>query len=399
MKKLTFTLFSALTVLSASAQLSTYTWNDAPGQAPGSTVIKIDTVSRVQINGGGLPNFAPGNNVTWDMTNVLYEVGADHFDYDTTTLGAFPGATYQNNFDYNLTTTLTYETNVQFAITPTGIQSFGEHIEQQTYPIGIITGNNNDELVLPTQDVVYDNPVMTLPFNCISGVTNWNTNVTYTTDMLLTYTAEGFINQLVNKVTHASRMDSAVGYGEIVALRLDGAQGEPVEVIQIKNYTNIVDSYYVNGVPMDNSVLATFNLSQGQTTAIYEYRYYRAGEVTPMMSVIYEDGFNVQLHNIGLHRQRIPNDAGVSNVKNNAIAAIYPNPATSEVNVAIKNKALTSCNYELVNVIGQSIAKGNTAVTGGNINITVTDVPAGTYCLRLTNNGEVLGQSPLTIVK
>ena len=243
MKKVTFTLIAASLALSASAQLSTYNYADAAGQLSGSVVIKIDTVHRVQVNGGGLPNFAPGNNVTWDMSGVLYNVEKDYLDYDTSAVVAFPSAEYTNNFKYRLTQLLSYESNLKFAIMPASITSYGEHIDLQTFPLGIITGNNGDELDIITQDITYTTPIVTMPFPCVSGTTNWNTTTSYSTDMLLTYQAQGYNDQPIEKVSHISRIDSAVGYGEILAMRIDGTLGEPREVIQIKTITELEDSF------------------------------------------------------------------------------------------------------------------------------------------------------------
>jgi hypothetical protein len=79
--------------------------------------------------------------------------------------------------------------------------------------------------------------------------------------------------------------------------------------------------------------------------------------------------------------------------------AIYPNPAGAFMNVSIKDRTLSNCDYELVNITGQMAAKGVATLNSGTTTINTGDLPSGSYLLRLTNKGVVIGQSMVSIAK
>lgn len=399
MKKVIFTLFSAAMSLSASAQLL-ITYNNAAGQHPGTVVIKTDNIHSVKKNGGGLPNFDPANNMHWDMSNVQYNTQMNTITYDTCTNLFFSPAKHSSEITYSNTGFLPYVTHLQFEIRSTGMFAYGEHLDRQAFPLGFITGDMGDSLVILNQDIDYSANITNIPYPAAAGITFWSNNFHYNTNLELTYLAQGYNQSPITKVSHVTSLDSAIGWGTISGLHPDNTQGGEVDVLQVKNITTVVDSFYNNGVPVPANVLSTFNLSQGQTNNLYQYNWYRRGEVTAMLNVAFSDAQFTTIHDINFHRERMPFPAGVASASTAAGSMmIYPNPATQAVNISLADKAAAVCEYELINVTGQIIAKGSVPASSGNAVITLGDVPAGTYYISVTSNGAQVSRAPLSIVK
>ncbi len=75
---------------------------------------------------------------------------------------------------------------------------------------------------------------------------------------------------------------------------------------------------------------------------------------------------------------------GVSNVSNISNVSVYPNPASSELNISFNAKSTVS--VTLTNMVGQVVASQN--VTNGHTTINTSALPAGMYVYTLSANGE-----------
>lgn len=397
MKKLIFTLytFSLAVVANAQFQLSYY---NAAGQYPGSTVIKTDMTHRLDLNGGGIPNLAPVNGSYWDFSSAQYLNTIDYTAYDTNTSVVFIPAEYTGTVVYYLTPFLPYTTQPKFEIRTIGTFTYGEHIDRQAYTLGLFTGDNNDSIVILNQDIMYSSPLTNMPYPAAPGISAWASIFSYNTAMSFTYTAQSYNQAPVTKVSHVVRVDSAAAAGKIRSLRDDNTQGGWIDVLQIMSTTVTQDSFYVNGNPMPGNVLSQFGLSQGMMSTVYQYSFYRAGEVTPLLNAFYNDAQFTDLHSANLHRQRMPDGTSVADVRKAGSLIIYPNPAGNDINFVL-DKGLNRADYSLINVTGQVVAAGSAEAGNGVAHITVTDVPAGMYYIRLSSKGEILGQSPVVITK
>jgi hypothetical protein len=398
MKKIVTTLFCGVLSLSAFAQLQ-LNYNNAAGNLPGTVVIKTDMLNRVNIQGGGLPTFDPANNMHWDMSAVAFNTPVDYIGYDTNTSVVFIPSNYTGTVLYNLTPLIPYVTHPKFEIRTTDMRTYGEHLERQAFPIGFFTGTPTDSLVILNQDVLYSPFLINFPYPTAPNISNWQNSTTTVTNMELTYSSQSYNQTPISRVSHVTRIDSAVGWGTISAIRLDNQPGGEVDVIQIKNIIITQDSFYQSGGPIPSNILGIFGLTQGQMNYVYQYQWMRAGEVSNMMTVTYDDAQFTSIHDITLHRERLPFATSVSNVKKNNDMAIYPNPAGAFMNVSIKDRTLAGCNYEMMSITGQLAAKGFTALNSGTATIHTENLPSGSYLLRLTNNGVVLGQSMVSVAK
>jgi hypothetical protein len=398
MRKIIFTLFTFSLAASANAQFQ-LSWYNAPGQHPGSSVIKTDMTHRVDLNGPGVPALDPVTGTVWDFTNAQFHSTIDYTAYDTSTSLVFIPAEYSGTVVYYLTPFLPYTTHPKFEIRSIGIYTYGEHIDRQAYSLGVFTGDNNDSLVILDQDIIYSGPVQNMPFPSGIAIAPWSSNISYNTAMSFTYTAQSYNQAPVTKVSHVTRTNEAAAAGKVKAMRLDSQVGASVDVLQIKSVTSIQDSFYVNGNPMPPNVLSQFGLSQGMVTMVYQYAFHRAGELTPMVAAFYDDAQFTSLHSLNLHRERIPLGLSVPEISRDGNMLIYPNPAASSVNISLADKTIKECQYVLTNVTGQVAINGQADMSNGSAQIDLTEMPAGMYYIRLSHNGVPVAQGPVVVTK
>lgn len=71
---------------------------------------------------------------------------------------------------------------------------------------------------------------------------------------------------------------------------------------------------------------------------------------------------------------------------------IYPNPVKNEINITCYQKITGNINYDIIDLKGRSIQKGNLVSGEENINtkVQLPDLNDGFYIISLTNNGEVI---------
>lgn len=193
--------------------------------------------------------------------------------------------------------------------------------------------------------------------------------------------------------------DTVKGWGKIRLKNLAGQATGYMDVLAVKVRTTVTDSFFLMGAPMDPTLLAAVNLVQGSVSEEFEIRYYRAGEVTPLVAVQYADAAYTQENSAQAHMKRLPaGGVGVGDVIGTNGIRVYPNPVTnSTINVEL-NDAAQNWTYELTDMTGKKVASGNINASGtkGQIEMKGSNA-AGIYHLNLLKNGASTGVHPLMI--
>jgi len=89
-------------------------------------------------------------------------------------------------------------------------------------------------------------------------------------------------------------------------------------------------------------------------------------------------------------------------VHNNTLLAnqlqVYPNPASSVVNIQYTSSTQGTLSYKLIDVAGQTVKGGNTAVQPGKTSaqINVSDLADASYMLEITTNAGNTGSESIT---
>ncbi len=74
---------------------------------------------------------------------------------------------------------------------------------------------------------------------------------------------------------------------------------------------------------------------------------------------------------------------------------ISPNPASGTINVSMNSDGESEIRIEVLDITGNYTGIGNVYHTTGilNTSINVSDLAAGTYIIKVINNGKVTGKS------
>ncbi len=81
----------------------------------------------------------------------------------------------------------------------------------------------------------------------------------------------------------------------------------------------------------------------------------------------------------------------VAPISSNTISAdVYPNPATTELNVAIALTATQEVKVEVVNLVGQTLSIASQTIKNGVMKLDIASLPAGNYFVKITTANETI---------
>lgn len=383
-----FTLLTCLSLFSAGlhAQI-TINQSDYTSWTAGK-----DTLKAV-----GAATGMPGANATWDLTGRTYGSTSTRV-YTAGTLAALPAATYYTSETVPVATGINLSLKRYHGNTAQGIQTLGMSLPRNAFSLAAATMGPTDSLVFEAQDIAATSPLTNLAFPATMG-TNWSSNFSITTNFKLSVAFLSFSNVPGSIKKIYAVQDSVKGWGKMKLKDLNGQATNYMEVLAVKVHTQVTDSFFLSGAPMDPSLLAAVGVDQGAVTHEYAIRYYREGEVTPLLEVQYTDATYSTEDGAEAHMNRMA-PTGVSNVtgKDNGIA-IYPNPVTDRnINVRINNAAAHTWSYELIDMSGRRIAGGNLDNNGDKAQVKVgAENAAGIYQLNILKNGNPAAKQSLII--
>jgi hypothetical protein len=379
-KKLTL-LSLALAPLCLNAQI-TINQNGYASWTPGTDSIRF--VSNV----GALPSLTPTANASWDLSTSNYTSPSYYINYSSGTSTDFPAATYQSHIFYEVTTGIELQTSIWTGNTASGIERMGEDIERQAFSLAAVTFGPNDSLVFPEQTVTYSAVRTDVKFPATMG-SQWFSAYDMKADFNLTIASFGFNNSPGYRKSFIDRTDSVKGWGRMRLKNNAGVTSAWMNVLQVKSHVQLIDSFYLDGLPIPENLLTSFGLGQGMETHTYTMDFYREGEVTPLTSVDYANGSYSSPQSAVVHTSRHANATGINEITNAGSISVYPNPISgNRINVSIDGNANGNWGYKLVNVTGQTTAAGTMEMKGGSATINLNGrSAAGVYYLQLVNDG------------
>lgn len=221
------------------------------------------------ISGVALPQ--AGENQTWDYSKLIKN---DLFNYSFSTTPT-SNSTYPKAFrsygNYFYVGEIPIALGVMEGNTPKGAAELGNHFAAQAFSLLLLTGDPNDSLIIPEQDVIIKpETYRAYPLEYGSATT---TNSVYVTNFILNIAAFGLDHvpgQFVQRVRHNNKV---VGWGKF---RIPGS--DYVKVLMQRLNVLRTDSVYLGGAPADPLILAAFGITQGQTVnSYYQYRFQQKG--------------------------------------------------------------------------------------------------------------------------
>ena len=389
-----FTAAAALMTVSASAQITL----DAGSYSAWQPI--ADTVRRIDI-GASQVVLAAGSNMVWNLSNVSYSPTTRYYARNSATSTAFPTATFYDSAAYRITPGLSYNFMRMGKLTANGFLFMGEHVDRQAFSITSVSGGANDSLIFPQQDIPFTTDFTTIAFPATMG-SNWGSEYNFTTNFNLTVLMYGLNNAPCQRKTYVTQKDTVVGWGTMSVKDKQGIASAQMNVLMTKVYIAQVDSFFLNGSPAPAIMLSAFGLTQGQIIKNYQYKFYRAGELMPLLFADYADSTfsDTNVNGIDIHVEHLDYPTGINDVSGNNSVVAYPNPVSNNtLNIQIIDKTTTNLTFSVINMNGQIVSNGNLNFNEGAASISTNEFSTpGIYYLQLYKpNGQITAILPINI--
>lgn len=391
MKRLLF--LALLPVASLSYGQITITATDMPVPTGG---FNINDMSMPSIP----PSPIPGTNITWDLSSYDGGAFAEYYAPETDTFFTNIGVDVNYYWYKSMATDVfAYDVYHELDFTATDVSIKGIYIPYQGFDLSAATGNTGDSMEIPEQSYRLSQPVQTAVFPMTAG-TAWHSVSRHSTNFTLTVTP--LLDHVPSQhVYYVHRDDSVAGWGRMRVYTGSGPSAwYNVLMDKISYYT--VDSFYINGVPADATLLSSFGLSQDQhSDSLDRYEFYRKGSYNYLAQFnYYNDASYTNLGDAGYNTDNL-DPSSVGNVNNATYTTVlYPNPVTgNEVNFKISGGNVAMAHYAVYDMTGRLVSTGisNTAT---ELHMSTEALPGGAYVLHVMGSkGENIAREQFDVVK
>jgi len=389
MKRTTFLILGFFLICEQSFAQITLNMSGYP------TSFSVADSIKATIGNTGIPSLIPGINAVWDFSGVTYS-GSNY-------LTQFIGVPLPETFGTPLSmgSGITSYQSINFnKISSTGYTVDADSISYQYISLTPLTAGAYDSLIFPNQINYYSSPETVIPFPATMGTT-WSNNFSYTDNYFLTVNALSLSHAAGQFKYTFSEADTVVGWGQMRVKNIDGTHSGYMDVLQVKRILNRVDSFFIGGSPASSILLTLLGVTQGQSHSYFQYRFYRANEVTPLISVIYSSNAFTTPDSAYIHTQRLASTASVGSISISDKFRIYPNPVNGNM-VSIDVPYIQDANwsYELINISGQKIASEMLTINAHQTHATIIfprKFAPGIYYLSLRNNNQTVSMKQVEI--
>ncbi len=390
-------LFLAAVILftwSANAQFS-LSQSDFTANVFSGSQSSEDSISTSYGTTGIPANIGAGANVAWDFTGLSYYFVDTPFVLHL----PYPNYSYQEFGIHPIKEPLLYfDARSLYNILPNGILKLGEKLDGKGFSLAAATGGLTDSIIFPQQVVLYSAPYTKIYFPATYNSV-WSSSFSTSTGFLLNYAAGSLSHAPGTYRSYVTEKDTVIGVGTVQVNTAAGKKSDFRSVIEVKIIYQQVDSFFQGTTPFPANVLQQFGLTQGQVTSTYDYKYYRAGETTPLVDVFFADNtFSSQsITHTYVHTQRLPLYTSVPLVTSQDGITIYPNPVANHIFTMNVPANLSDAAYRMVNITGQEILKGN-ILASGQVSIHVpANIASGIYYMQLYSNGKQISVRSIEI--
>ncbi len=373
MKKSLTLLTLAMASLGATAQISLHQSGYTSWTPASDSIRNLGPVS-----------LTSGPNAVWDLTASPYAPQTPLMEYTAGTDINFPDASFHQTMQYPVGASLSYEVQQWRGIGPLGYATYGETIEHQNLDLSQLVGMSvGDSIVFPTQSIVYDNPRWEIKFPATYN-NNWMSEYRYSTAFNVWIAAMMLNNTPGERVANVLQVDTVSGWGKMIVNNNAGQPSDSIDVLEIKVHQMFTDSFYIMGMPIDDADLSALGLSQGMVSESFSKRYFRIGEITPLVEIMYSDGSYSSPMTTVVHTDRLPIATSIGDLTYSADISLYPNPVTNgHLNVYLP--AVGNWTYQLINTSGQTTLSGSLLSDGTSSKIDLGNMTPGVYFMRLSH--------------
>lgn len=330
-------------------------------------------------------------NAKWDFTIAQYPDNGFYSNRTHIPTPNYPNSKFNQSISYIFAGGLRYDLTQHFDITNNSIVAIGEEVvTEQVLSIAAATGNANDELVFPVQDVKYSQPQLERQFPVTLGSHFTSTRV-QETKFNITVTAYGLNNAPGIRKTVRTVKDTVIGWGTV---KIKGAFYkriyDNVPVLQVRRTITATDSFFLNGSPAPQALLDAFGLKQGKPENFYAINFIKQDELDELIYIYFDRSPFQTVNEVEIQENRLEQyvvtgltDLSVQNAIN-----VYPNPIVdNSITVDLPTNQSGDYTYSLKDIFGRNIADG--AINTNIINLP-SGLAKGNYILTISNNNAVV---------
>lgn len=298
---------------------------------------------------------------------------------------------------------LGFKTFSELDLNEEGFAEEGIYVEEQSYPLGALTGNNSDNLSFPLQGFILNAPRQVMQFPMTVG-SAWESTSRRAYNFTLKVTAFGLNNTPGQLVSTFVRKDSVVGWGKLRVYTPNGPS-VPYDVLMGRTIQHSVDSFFLGGAPAPPALLNAFSVTQGQQSDVtHQYNFYRAENLNFLLRFNYEsDNTFTTPENVLVNTDNLsadPSSTGDLQVATYS-TVLFPNPSNGQrINLLIQGKTVAEASYTLTDVLGKTVQSGAAQPLSGNtLSFQVaSELPAGTYILNVHDTAhQLIASEPISI--
>jgi hypothetical protein len=340
-----------------------------------ATTSSVDIYQKANVAGVTKPQ--TGTNQTWNYSTLTPDGSSVQRTYIAPPANA-AFATATRAYNYTNTFGPVTVAGVQYqAVTANGVQDLGYALALQRFKITAQTGGPNDSLIVPAQQVAYNNVYLTKFPKTAGSVETYS--VRTVSQGIVTVQLLSLNRVPVRLVQRTTVTDSVAGWG---TMRIPAASGTgttaALPVLMRRFRYRTVDSVYFNNLPASPLQLLLLGIQQGQVTLGYYDQFSRANSSQPLASFYYLDKYQT------LSAVEYSREAGLVAGTRPSLAAqvgglsAYPNPTTSgQLIVATNSGQQLPVTLTVRDLIGREVAKAS-AVTGQASDV-LRGLAAGAY--------------------
>ncbi len=314
------------------------------------------TPGSVSVVAGSLTNFTLptiGVNQVWNYSNLGWGAMTNWSVLSPANVN-FPTATY---VDTSMTSTVIpgryFYYDVYNQALPAGVNSLGFVLKSQHYYIGDLTGGTNDSCVFPAQYFGYIAAQPVMPFPTTMG-SSWHSNTRSVFNFNLTIAAYTLNNVPCQKVSYNDRLDTVVAWGKM-RVATAGGQSIAYDVLMVKRMSLTTDSFFMNGSLAPPALLTAFGLTQGQTTIMNRYLFWRADARYPLLMVNFGANNFTTAASLWTDGTAQFDASGINEISDNVEINLYPNPSNGNFSIHLSKQLKHPIEFTMYNIYGQKV--------------------------------------------
>jgi hypothetical protein len=381
-KKIYLTLVVLLALTTVKAQITI----TAPSVSIAS---QIDTFAVPDNPADFKPLAATQSNAHWDFTIAQYP-NIQYFTLRTTTTSSnYPTSQVNHQFTTTFAGDLSFETIRYYNINNNSIVTLGEEvINEQIVPLVFVTGDIDDELIFPVQNMPYSAPHIEREFPVTLG-SSFTSFSSIDTKFNLTVNAYGLNKVPGFRRTFKTTKDTVVGWGTVKIKGISTKKiYDNIPVLQVRHHVTMSDSFFLGGSPAPKPLLDAFGLQQGFPVDYYYVDFISQDELDELIRIDFAQNPYTNVSRVEIQQNRIEQYATRLNKLSlqNAINT-YPNPIIDDnISIELPTNQTGNWGYNLTDIYGRNIANGTVNAAEGTIKLPA-GIAAGSYILSIDNDG------------